>query len=433
MDGEHLADQGADAAIADDDDAMAVVVGRRGKRFRVERPGGPPPRQRRAETAEQRDRHHRQRHRDQRDAPIVAADYAAGDRGADHHEGEFAARPDQQRRLGGDPVRRAEEPRQHEHDRRLDDDQPGRIAERRARPRDEDREIEFGADRDEEQAEQQALERLDRHLDLAAELGLGEQQPGDEGAERHRQAAGGGSQRRAQHHQQAGGHEEFRAAGQRDRVEQRPQHHTADNNDGRERQRGGRQRQGEALDQIAAHPAAGEQRHHHQQRRDGEILQEQRREAQPTDWRAEPLAFGQHRNDDRGRGQRQRRADRRRRRRRLAERIGRQPERPRAQDELRQAEFEHQPPHALEALEREFEADGEEQDDDAEFGEMADRFDIGQRQRREPWRALGELTQAERPERDASQQKARAPGSWRRRTNSGATTPAVARNSSASL
>ena len=45
-------------------------------------------------------------------------------------------------------------------------------------------EIEPGADRDEEQAEQQPLERLDRHLDLAAELGLGEQQAGDEGAER---------------------------------------------------------------------------------------------------------------------------------------------------------------------------------------------------------------------------------------------------------
>ena len=41
------------------------------------------------------------------------------------------------------------------------------------------------ADREEEHAEQQALERLDGGLDRLAELGLGQQQAGDEGAERH--------------------------------------------------------------------------------------------------------------------------------------------------------------------------------------------------------------------------------------------------------
>ena len=41
------------------------------------------------------------------------------------------------------------------------------------------------ADREEEDAEQQPLEGLDRRLDGLAELGLGQQQAGDEGAERH--------------------------------------------------------------------------------------------------------------------------------------------------------------------------------------------------------------------------------------------------------
>ena len=47
--------------------------------------------------------------------------------------------------------------------------------------------VEPRADRNEEEAEQQALERLDRHFDLAPEFGLGEQQAGDEGAEPHRE------------------------------------------------------------------------------------------------------------------------------------------------------------------------------------------------------------------------------------------------------
>ena len=47
------------------------------------------------------------------------------------------------------------------------------------------REVDVHADGEEEQAEQQALERLDGGLDGLAELGLGQQQAGDEGAERH--------------------------------------------------------------------------------------------------------------------------------------------------------------------------------------------------------------------------------------------------------
>ena len=158
--------------------------------------------------------------------------------------------------------------------------------------------------------------------------------------------------------------------------------------------------------EVPALAAARQHRHQHQQRRDGEVLQQQHGEAQAPDRRGEAFALGEHRNDDRGRRQRQSRADRRRRRGRPSERIGDEPQRQRGDDELAEAEFEHQPAHALDALERQFEADGEQQHDDAEFGQPGDRLDVGERQRGEDGRALGELAEAEWAEGDAGEQVA---------------------------
>ena len=158
--------------------------------------------------------------------------------------------------------------------------------------------------------------------------------------------------------------------------------------------------------EVAAVAAARQHRHQHQQRRDREVLQQQRGEAQAADRRGEAFALGEHRNDDRGRRQRQSRADRRRRRGRPAERVGDEPQRQRGDDQLAEAEFEHQPAHALDALERQFEADGEQQHDDAEFGQPVDRLDVGQGERGKDGRALGELAEAERAEGDAGEQVA---------------------------
>ena len=89
------------------------------------------------------------------------------------------------------------------------------------------RKIEAHADGDQEHAEQQAFERVDGDLDLAAEFGLGQQQAGDQRAEFHRQADHRGGKPGREDHQQAGGDEQFRAAGARDAAEQRPQHQAA--------------------------------------------------------------------------------------------------------------------------------------------------------------------------------------------------------------
>ena len=88
-------------------------------------------------------------------------------------------------------------------------------------------EIEAHADGDQEHAEQQALERIDGDLDLAAEFGFRQQQPGDQRTEFHRQVHRGGGQAGGEDHQQARGDEQFRAAGARDAAEQRAQHQTA--------------------------------------------------------------------------------------------------------------------------------------------------------------------------------------------------------------
>ena len=107
---EHFADQRPDPPVADDDDAAGVVLGRRDQGFGIELARAPP-RQRRAEAAERRNRHHRQRDGDEQDRRVGAVDDAAGDRGADHDEGEFAAGAEQQRRFAGDAARRAEQAR----------------------------------------------------------------------------------------------------------------------------------------------------------------------------------------------------------------------------------------------------------------------------------------------------------------------------------
>ena len=83
---------------------------------------------------------------------------------------------------------------------------------------------------------QQAFERLDRDLDLAAVFRAGQQQPADQRAESHGQTGGRSSQAGGDHHQQARRHEQFRAAGARHAAEQRAQHQAAEGNDRRDRQ-----------------------------------------------------------------------------------------------------------------------------------------------------------------------------------------------------
>ena len=110
---------------------------------------------------------------------------------------------------------------------RLHDEQAERRAEHRQRLRHEQRQVRAHADRHEEEAQQQALERLDVGFELVPELGVGEQHAREERAERHRQADRFHDQRRADHDQQRGGGEHLAAAVARDELERRPRDEAA--------------------------------------------------------------------------------------------------------------------------------------------------------------------------------------------------------------
>ena len=91
----------------------------------------------------------------------------------------------------------------------LSAEQAQRQREDHERLRGEQAQVRRHADRDEEQAEQQALERLDVGLELVAILAVGEQHAGDERAERHREARTFEQQRGAEHDEQRRRRERF--------------------------------------------------------------------------------------------------------------------------------------------------------------------------------------------------------------------------------
>ena len=101
----------------------------------------------------------------------------------------------------------------------------------------------------------------------------------------------------------------------------------------------------------------------------------------------EPFALGQYRNDDRGRGQRERRADDESGGGRLPQARRRGAEQQRRQHDLRRGQGRTPGGASRQALERQFEPHHEQQEHHAESRDAADRLDIGQRQRVKPGRA----------------------------------------------
>ena len=88
------------------------------------------------------------------------------------------------------------------------------------------------AHRDEEQAQQQALEGLDVGFQLAAVFAVGQQHPGQKSPERHRQAHHHHQIRNAHHQQQRGGGEDFRRAALGNPAQQGAQQQATAEHDG---------------------------------------------------------------------------------------------------------------------------------------------------------------------------------------------------------
>ena len=233
-------------------------------------------------------------------------------------------------------------------------------------------EVEAHADGNQEHADQQAFERFDGDLDLTAELGLREQQAGDQRAQFHRQAHHGGGQSGGEDDQQAGGHEQLGAVGAGNAAEQRAQqesarHDQAEHDDDRLADRPG----------VVAALAGGLGAQHaddEQHRYRGDVLEQQHTERGSPERAAEPLLLCEYLNDDCGGRHRQSRTRHERQRRRCTQRVGRRSDRHGAQDELQQPQSEYHAAHHAQSFERQLQPDHEHQHADAELGDRGDRL-----------------------------------------------------------
>ena len=145
-------------------------------------------------------------------------------------EAELAARPEEQSCLQSGQPRHSEGARKACDDGELQCHQHHTAQYDARRIGGDVRKIKAHADGDQEHAKQQAFERIDGDLDLAAKFGLCQQEPRDQRAEFHRQTDHCRREPCREDHQQAGGNEQLRAAGARDAAEQRPQHEPASGN-----------------------------------------------------------------------------------------------------------------------------------------------------------------------------------------------------------
>ena len=188
----------------------------------------------RVEDHEQGGCRHGERHDGDEQARLRGIEQGKARREGDQHEGEFAALRQREGEARGIGRAHAEEPREQEQHDELHHDEAEDEAEHQQRLAQQQREVDARTDRDEEHREQQALERLEIHLELVAVFALGQHDAGEEGAERRREADLLHEQRDADHHDQRQADEDLAHAGAGDEAEQRAheeaagQHHRGD-------------------------------------------------------------------------------------------------------------------------------------------------------------------------------------------------------------
>jgi hypothetical protein len=333
------------------------------------------------------------------------ADHAGPDREGQQHEGELAALGQGGGDGGRAPGRGAEQPGQAEQDQELQRHQAQHQADQHQGLAGHQLQVDAGPDGDEEQAQQQAPERLDVGLQLAAELALGQHHPGQEGAEGGRQADGLHDAGHPDHDQQGGGGEDLAQAGLGDEAEDRPHQiaaaadHGAHGGEHRQALGPGRQVGDQAGAAVAGGlgvdgGAMGQGRQQGEHRDHRQVLQQQDPEGGASD-RALPQALlveglqhdgggrhGQHHPDRQGRlpGQAQQHRD-----------AG---DGQRGADDLGAAEAEDRLAHVPQGRGLDLQPDQEQQDDHAELGEL---HDVG---------LLADQRQGERPDHHAGDQVA---------------------------
>ena len=338
--------------------------------------------------------------------------------GPEDDKGELACGSQNQRRLDGGAVVQAPQPGHAEDQPGLQQGQQGGKAEDPDGIGGDSVEIETDPDPDKKHTQQQPLERLDRNLDLPAELGLGQQEAGDQGSQAHRQAGGLGRHPRADDHQQAGGDEHLLplplGLGSRDRSEHRSQDQPAQHDQqrqadgGRDQCEQGRQ-QRRRIKITTAGTVLGQCRQNRdgdQDRRHSQILGQKDGEGGASGRRLDPAPLGHHRHDNGGRRQGQAHPQNSRRDQRLPHEHKHRRQRHGTGRDLGQAEAEHQFPHGPEPLPRQFQPDHEQQEGDAELGQGPDLGGIRNGQPGQPGGCVGQARQTVRAQQYARREEA---------------------------
>jgi hypothetical protein len=309
-------------------------------------------------------------------ALVLAVEDAGGNGGGVEHEGELAALRHQHGPLQAFGMARPEQPGDH-----IDQEGFGDHVADDARHDElpvggDDAKVDRHADAEEEQAEQDAAERLDVGFKLMAETRFGKQHARQECAHGHRKTGNLHGKRRTEHDEQRRRRHHLARAGGREHPEERieqiapGQHQRHDGTDG---DADGKP----AVGGIRRRRPRAEQRDDGKQRHDGKVLEEQDRDdALPLQGRHRaPLL--QHLHDDGGRGEHEAGSGDEGGNEREAERHADAGQRRHRAHHLDRAEPEDVLAHAPEPGGLHFQPDDEEEHHHAEFGDMDDRLRIG--------------------------------------------------------
>jgi hypothetical protein len=298
-------------------------------------------------------------------------------------------------------------------DERLRSHEPEREHHQQQRHLAREREIRFHSHRHEEEPEEKPLERLDVGLELVPELGIGEQQAGEECAERHRELEPLHDHRGGHDEQQRGGGEDLGAAVAGDELQSGTHDDASDDDECDDRR----------YCFYGDDPAVRgffdsrvcEQREQREERNHHDVLEQEHREGFTSVVCADLPALRERSQDER----RRRHGDAEARHERSLPREPQprpgEPERKRGERDLRATEAEHQAAHAPEPRGLELEAHEKQQQRDTEFREAERFFGVGDDSEppRAEHHARSEITQdraelealEERHEQDCAQQE----------------------------
>jgi hypothetical protein len=204
--------------------------------------------------------------------------------------------------------------------------------------------------------------------------GVGDHQAGDERAERHRQAGLLGGEAGAEHEQDSGRGEHLVGVDRGDEAEHRAQQVPSDDHHHERHQDRLGERERERAGERAA--ATAERLDQHQQRSDREILDQEDRDRDPAELGQRAAEVGDHPQDHRGRGQRERAADHDRLAARQAQAAADQRDAGAGDQQLGQRQRVDPGTEQAQALDLELEAEVEQQEHDPQLGERPDRFEV---------------------------------------------------------